>query len=230
MTKTKFIVGVLLAFFIGGALIYTLVSRPQAPASSFTTLKGEKIALADLRGKVVLVNFWATWCTTCVQEMPKMVDTYRKFAPRGYEMVAVAVQSDHPNNVAAFTQKRALPFKVDPRVLIPRPETEGLVERALVCTEDNPAPKVLDVGTGTGAIALAFKFARPRASVWATDTDPQAVALARENAARLNLDLEVRVDVRAELLLERARLGRGLAGQDAHASAGLRLHQDAGGR
>ena len=41
-----------------------------------------------------------------------MVDTYRKFAPRGYEMVAVAVQSDHPNNVAAFAQKRALPFKV----------------------------------------------------------------------------------------------------------------------
>jgi peroxiredoxin len=44
--------------------------------------------------------------------MPKMIDTYRKFAPRGYEMVAVAVQSDHPNSVAAFVQKRALPFKV----------------------------------------------------------------------------------------------------------------------
>jgi peroxiredoxin len=41
-----------------------------------------------------------------------MIDTYRKFAPRGYEMVAVAVQSDHPNSVAAFAQKRALPFKV----------------------------------------------------------------------------------------------------------------------
>jgi len=44
--------------------------------------------------------------------MPKMIDTYRKFAPRGYEMVAVAVQSDHPNSVADFTRRRALPFKV----------------------------------------------------------------------------------------------------------------------
>jgi peroxiredoxin len=61
---------------------------------------------------VVLVNFWATWCTTCVREMPKMVETWRKYSPRGYDMVAVAVQSDHPNQVADFAQKRALPFKV----------------------------------------------------------------------------------------------------------------------
>jgi peroxiredoxin len=79
---------------------------------TLTDLSGRQLSSADWKGKVVLVNFWATWCTTCVQEMPKMVDTYRKFAPRGYEMVAVAVQSDHPNNVAAFAQKRALPFKV----------------------------------------------------------------------------------------------------------------------
>jgi peroxiredoxin len=101
-----------LALGIAAAGAFALTTKPAAPEVRFAALSGEQFSTSDLRGKVVLVNFWATWCTTCVQEMPKMVDTYRKFAPRGYEMVAVAVQSDHPNNVAAFAQKRALPFKV----------------------------------------------------------------------------------------------------------------------
>ena len=100
------------ALCIAGAAALAFSAKPEAPEVRFAALSGEKFSTSDLRGKVVLVNFWATWCTTCVQEMPKMIDTYRKFAPRGYEMVAVAVQSDHPNSVAAFTQQRALPFKV----------------------------------------------------------------------------------------------------------------------
>ena len=100
------------ALGIAGAAAFALVPRPAAPEVQFAALSGENFSTSDLRGKVVLVNFWATWCTTCVQEMPKMIDTYRKFAPRGYEMVAVAVQSDHPNSVADFTRRRALPFKV----------------------------------------------------------------------------------------------------------------------
>ena len=103
---------VVAALCVLGAAAFAFVAKPEAPEVRFTALSGENFSTSDLRGKVVLVNFWATWCTTCVQEMPKMVDTYRKFAPRGYEMVAVAVQSDHPNAVAAFMQKRALPFKV----------------------------------------------------------------------------------------------------------------------
>jgi peroxiredoxin len=86
--------------------------QPQAPEVRFAPLSGETFSTAQLRGKVVLVNFWATWCVTCVQEMPKMVETYRKFAPRGYEMVAVAVQSDAPSAVAEFTRRRELPFRV----------------------------------------------------------------------------------------------------------------------
>jgi peroxiredoxin len=102
----------LAAIVLGIAAVFALVSRPTAPEVQFTALSGEQFSTSDLRGRVVLVNFWATWCTTCIAEMPRMVDTYRKFAPRGYEMVAVAMQSDHPNSVAAFTRKRALPFKV----------------------------------------------------------------------------------------------------------------------
>ncbi|RIH89564.1 peptide chain release factor N(5)-glutamine methyltransferase [Calidithermus roseus] len=84
-----------------------------------------------------------------------------------------------------------LSLEVREGVLIPRPETEELVEIGLGLLTPRQRPRVLDVGTGTGAIALAIKHARPDAEVWATDIDPAAVELARENAARL--DLEVRV-------------------------------------
>ena len=93
-----------------------------APRVSFAALSGEKFSTQDLRGKVVLVNFWATSCDVCVHEMPKMVETYNKYAPRGYEMVAVAMSYDHPNLVAEFAQKNRLPFKVslDPSGAIAR--------------------------------------------------------------------------------------------------------------
>src|SRR6185369_1653666 len=111
LMKAKILLA-LVALGIAGGIALAVVPRPAAPEVQFAVLSGENFSTSDLRGKVVLVNFWATWCTTCIEEMPKMIGTYRKFAPRGYEMVAVAVQSDHPNAVAAFAQKRALPFKV----------------------------------------------------------------------------------------------------------------------
>lgn len=86
---------------------------------------------------------------------------------------------------------RRLTLVVKPGVFIPRPETEILVEHALVAVADRPAPVVVDVGTGTGAIALAIKDERPEARVLAIDVSPDAVALARENAAASNLDVEV---------------------------------------
>ena len=91
---------------------YVVLKPATAPQVHFATLAGNTFATSDLRGKVVLVNFWATWCADCIKEMPKMIETHRKYAPRGYEVVAVAVQSDRPEQVAAFAQRRALPFKV----------------------------------------------------------------------------------------------------------------------
>jgi release factor glutamine methyltransferase len=84
---------------------------------------------------------------------------------------------------------RRLTLKTDRRALVPRPETEVLVERCLVLLDGVPAPRVLDVGTGTGAIALAVKSERPDATVVAADRSPEALELARENAALLGLDL-----------------------------------------
>jgi release factor glutamine methyltransferase len=87
---------------------------------------------------------------------------------------------------------RRLALKTDARALVPRPETELVVERCLELLRGEDAPRVLDVGTGTGAIALAIKDEHPGAVVTAVDTSSDAVALARENAARLRLEVNVR--------------------------------------
>jgi release factor glutamine methyltransferase len=83
-------------------------------------------------------------------------------------------------------------LNTDARALVPRPETEIVVERCLALLRDEPEPRVLDLGTGSGAIALAIADERPDARVTAVDSAADAVALARENAERLDLAIEVR--------------------------------------
>jgi len=82
-------------------------------------------------------------------------------------------------------------FIVTPDVLIPRPETELVVERALELIRDRPAPVVVDVGTGSGCIALSLAVERPDAQVHATELSPAALLVARGNAARLRVDARV---------------------------------------
>lgn len=100
------------ALAIVGALAYALMDKPGAPASTFTTLEGKTLSLDELRGKVVLVNFWATSCPGCVKEMPDMVEVYREYKDRGFEIIAVAMSYDPPNYVQSFVQTRQLPFPV----------------------------------------------------------------------------------------------------------------------
>ena len=82
-----------------------------------------------------------------------------------------------------------LELAVTPDVLIPRPETEKLVELALAHLKNIATPQILDVGTGTGAIALALKTERPDAQMWASDISSKVLSVARKNANRLNLDI-----------------------------------------
>lgn len=83
-----------------------------APASTMVLLDGKPFTTQQMLGKVTLVNFWATSCTTCVAEMPEIIATYNKFAPQGYDTVAVAMSYDPPAYVVNFAQSRNLPFKV----------------------------------------------------------------------------------------------------------------------
>ncbi len=95
-----------------GALLLPGCSQTPAPESTFVLLDGSRQTTADLRGKVTLVNFWATSCTTCVAEMPDIVATHQKFHARGFETVAVAMSYDPPSYVVNFAETRKLPFKV----------------------------------------------------------------------------------------------------------------------
>ena len=87
---------------------------------------------------------------------------------------------------------RRLTLKTDHRALVPRPETEIVVERALVLIRDDREPRVLDLGVGSGAIALAIADEHPGARVTGVDTSEDALALARENAEHLGLGVELR--------------------------------------
>ncbi len=102
----------IVAVLLLGALAYAVFDRGSAPPVRFTTLDGQQIELQQLRGKMVLVNFWATTCTGCVEEMPELVETYRKYHPRGFELVAVAMSYDPPEQVANFARNNGLPFPV----------------------------------------------------------------------------------------------------------------------
>lgn len=87
-------------------------SKPLAPDVGYTTLDGQAARLSTLRGKVVLVNFWATTCTTCVAEMPALVDTYKRFSGQGFETVAIAMNYDPADYVRNYASKNGLPFTV----------------------------------------------------------------------------------------------------------------------
>lgn len=92
---------------------YRALSPASAvPDATFTLLSGQKISTTDLKGKVYLINFWATSCVTCVKEMPQMVDTYKQYKDKGLDFVAVAMNYDPPMYVANYAKTRELPFKV----------------------------------------------------------------------------------------------------------------------
>ena len=84
----------------------------SAPAVQYTSLSGQQASTDSLKGKVVLVNFWATSCSGCMAEMPKLVATHQKYAARGYQTVAVAMSYDPPNYVQAYVKDKQLPFFV----------------------------------------------------------------------------------------------------------------------
>lgn len=117
----RWTMGVLLLFGFALAMGYLLVPRSGRAAGvaegalppdfTLSTLDGKPVTLSQLRGKVVLVNFWATWCPPCRQEMPALVAAYKQFAGPNVAFVAVNLQ-ENPVTVAAFAEQYGVTFPI----------------------------------------------------------------------------------------------------------------------
>ena len=109
----KALIGIVVVLALAGAGIWQFSgSAKTAPDVTFTSLTGQKIAMHDLRGKVVLVKFWATSCVTCIAQMPDTIQNYNDLSPKGFETIAVAMQYDPANYVKNYADTRKLPFTV----------------------------------------------------------------------------------------------------------------------
>jgi peroxiredoxin len=111
MTRNLYLAAVAAVLAIGAAFYLSTDLQP-APESKFVLLDGSSKTTASLKGRVTLVNFWATSCVTCVGEMPKMVSTYGKYHARGFDTIAVAMSYDPPSYVVNYAETRKLPFDV----------------------------------------------------------------------------------------------------------------------
>jgi len=109
----KALIGIAAALALIGFGVWQFSAGAQtAPEVTFTSLTGEKITTRDLRGKVVLVKFWATSCVTCIAQMPDTIQNYNDLKAKGFDTIAVAMQYDPPNYVKNFAETRNLPFTV----------------------------------------------------------------------------------------------------------------------
>ena len=120
-------------------------------------------------------------------------------AIRYNELIARRLRGEPIQHITGETEFYGLPFRVTPAVLIPRPETEHLVEKVLQFSAGHPRPRIVDVGTGSGAIAIALAHHLPQAEITAIDLSEPALALARENAALNEVSGRIRF-LRGDLL------------------------------
>ena len=90
--------------------------KPQegylAPRFTLRNLKGNLEGIDDHLGKVIIINFWATWCTPCVKEMPSFENLYRRFRSKGLTILAVSLDKNSPSKVQEFVDKHKLSFPV----------------------------------------------------------------------------------------------------------------------
>jgi len=110
LKKNKIISIFLIAFV--AILLFLSLQTNSVKNLNLITIKGEKITSQQLLGKITLINFWATDCPGCINEMPGLIETYNQYKDQGLEVIAVAMYYDPPSRVISFTKNNNLPFPV----------------------------------------------------------------------------------------------------------------------
>lgn len=155
--KTLIVVSAAAAIFTGlvlfsqrapGENLSTLSAKPQnAPAWTLTDLDGKTIHSTDFKGKVVILDFWATWCGPCRAEIPEFIDLQKQYAKQGLVVVGVSVDEAGPAAVRLFAQKLGMNYRVgvaDEKMLDAFGDIEALPTTFVI----NRAGRIVDVHVG----------------------------------------------------------------------------------
>jgi peroxiredoxin len=113
--KTRDIVTIaIVAVLLAGGLYLWLTPEGMRPAPdvSLQTLEGETVSIQGLKGRPVLLTFWATTCPSCIREMPHLVELHERYNARGLEVIGVAMSYDRPDHVKDVVRNRALPYTI----------------------------------------------------------------------------------------------------------------------
>lgn len=97
---------------VQGTALAQAGSSQQAPAFSLTNLTGETVSLETYRGKVLIIDFWATWCPPCVKEIPHFVELYDIYNEQGFEILGVSVDRGGPGTVEKFVKKNSVNYDI----------------------------------------------------------------------------------------------------------------------
>lgn len=111
--KDKLIASFAVVFILLLAYFWFSASGLKAvPDLELTTITGEKITLESLRGRPLLITFWATSCSGCIREIPHLIEIYKKYSPQGLKIIAISMPYDRPDFVMRMAKQKALPYTV----------------------------------------------------------------------------------------------------------------------
>jgi len=112
MKATLFAIIALAILAVSGWWWLRSADPATGPDITLPGIDGEPLALADYRGKPLLVSFWATTCSSCIEELPQLIELYEELAPQGLEIIGIAMHYDPPNLVLAMRDARRIPWPV----------------------------------------------------------------------------------------------------------------------